>query len=365
MGDEGKGTKKKGKLKKWILGIGGFLVFLMIASSCGDDSESVSVDVESEGASEVGEPQEPDTNEEGDTEKPKERSTTDENGIYVTKEEEQGEEIGKEYEDKENNSSREENTEHKEKYGLGDTIWYTNGLEVTIEDLGKRIGYFNDVYAYVKVNVINNGTEEAVLPFINLYGDDYQIETYGGIPDAEDAISSGCSTPVAPGRKFRGTFFVRCDKYDDYTILEAELGDAIVEIKGNNISSTNKGDINISGEEGEIEILEKYGFDTGILKTEEQIQVAYAKFLAVSSAGNDNYEPCDTMQDIIKSAESFGYSINADTHNDYEILNWYINLGIYKGLTTDANKILMERYNVGDNGWNMMDRVDNELDYRE
>ena len=34
MGDEGKGTKKKGKLKKWILGIGGFLVFLMIASAC-------------------------------------------------------------------------------------------------------------------------------------------------------------------------------------------------------------------------------------------------------------------------------------------------------------------------------------------
>lgn len=53
MGDEGKGTKKKGRLKKWILGIGGFLVFLMIVSSCGDDSESESVDVESDGATKV------------------------------------------------------------------------------------------------------------------------------------------------------------------------------------------------------------------------------------------------------------------------------------------------------------------------
>lgn len=90
MGDEGKGTKKKGRLKKWILGIGGFLVFLMIVSSCGDDSESESVDVESEGASEVGEPQEQETSEEKNTETEEvveEGSTTDKNEESSAKEE--------------------------------------------------------------------------------------------------------------------------------------------------------------------------------------------------------------------------------------------------------------------------------------
>ena len=110
--------------------------------------------------------------------------------------------------------------------------------------------------------------------------------------------------------------------------------------------------------QAELSVLEQNGFDTSILTTWSQVIVSYAKFIAISSAGTDSYEPVRTMDDII--SEIFEMNFASDlSYNSYTILNYYINCEIYKGITTEAAEIIAQ-YGV-DDPWALMDEVDAEL----
>lgn len=111
----------------------------------------------------------------------------------------------------------------------------------------------------------------------------------------------------------------------------------------------------------ELSMLEENGFDTSILTTEEQVIVSYAKFIAVSSAGEDGEMPVRTMEEITDEIFEYGFASDLYGYNSYGILNYYINCEIYKGLTTTAAEIIDNQYNIGD-GWSAMERVDYELD---
>lgn len=111
----------------------------------------------------------------------------------------------------------------------------------------------------------------------------------------------------------------------------------------------------------ELSVLEENGFDTSILTTEEQVIVSYAKFIAISSAGMDQEIPVKTMRDIENEIYEYGFASDLVDYNSYGILNYYINCGIYQGLTTTAAEIIDDQYNIGD-GWTVMEQVDYELD---
>lgn len=111
----------------------------------------------------------------------------------------------------------------------------------------------------------------------------------------------------------------------------------------------------------ELSVLEENGFDTSILTTEEQVIVSYAKFIAVSSAGEDGEMPVRTMEEITDEIFEYGFASDLYGYNSYGILNYYINCEIYKGLTITAAEIIDNQYNIGD-GWSAMERVDYELD---
>lgn len=84
-------------------------------------------------------------------------------------------------------------------------------------------------------------------------------------------------------------------------------------------------------------------------------------FMAISSAGMDQEIPVKTMRDIENEIYEYGFASDLVDYNSYGILNYYINCGIYQGLTTTAAEIIDDQYNIG-NGWTVMEQVDYELD---
>ena len=120
------------------------------------------------------------------------------------------------------------------RYKVGDTIEFTSGLTVYIND----VGLFNDDmydFVYVDVEITNVGNEELVFgnSSVSFYGDGYNIRadsTYSPI-----SLKEMNNVVIAPGRKAAGICCTMCDNYDSYSIVEAQIGDAVILIKDNNM----------------------------------------------------------------------------------------------------------------------------------
>lgn len=130
--------------------------------------------------------------------------------------------------------------------------------------------------------------------------------------------------------------------------------------EGTTDNGVDEADTGLENVSEELKVLEENGFDTSILTTEEQVIVAYAKFVAVSSVDGDGITPTRTMDDIISEIFEYGFASDLSDYNSYEILNYYIDCEIYKGITTTAAEIIDEQYDIGD-GWAAMEQVDSEL----
>lgn len=157
--------------------------------------------------------------------------------------------------------------------------------------------------------------------------------------------------------KVFGIAYVLSDMEDSIPDTE-EITAGMEDVTDTATVETTSGLQNVSAE---LSVLEENGFDTSILTTEEQVIVSYAKFIAISSAGMDQDIPVKTMRDIENEIYEYGFASDLVDYNSYGILNYYINCGIYQGLTTTAAEIIDDQYNIGD-GWTVMEQVDYELD---
>ena len=118
------------------------------------------------------------------------------------------------------------------RYHVGDTITYTNGLKVTILDAGIYEDAW-DKFVYVEVEVENAGKEvmEFGNPSVDFYGDDFKINEGNSVPLPYDDFGYG--EEIAPGRKASGRCYELCNNYDNYSVVEAQIGDAIIVVKDN------------------------------------------------------------------------------------------------------------------------------------
>ena len=132
------------------------------------------------------------------------------------------------------NISIDTNVDEKENfYGIGDTINFSSGANLTILDVGTYTESFSDamgfIYVYVEVDIENTSNEELTTSAsdVAFYADDYRLET--GFPSAvTDNITS---VTISPGRKARGRYYAEISDYDNVTSVEAEFGNAIVVVK--------------------------------------------------------------------------------------------------------------------------------------
>ncbi len=107
----------------------------------------------------------------------------------------------------------------------GDTINYKSGLSIHIISTG----YMNAVgvdCVYVEIEATNNGEEDVYLPNPDFYGDNYIMDK-AIVGDGSD-VMRGMS--LAPGRKVQGYYCAQLG-YEDYSVIEAELYDAIVMVQ--------------------------------------------------------------------------------------------------------------------------------------
>lgn len=194
--------------------------------------------------------------------------------------------------------------------------FYGYGIGTTLEELEGLISNYTEIESYE----IDDGTRHSYLDQSDNYALTVDVDPQGKV------YSIGCAIT------------------DDMDLSDVE---------------TQQGDEDaLQDVQAELSVLEQNGFDTSILTTWSQVIVSYAKFIAISSAGTDSYEPVRTMDDII--SEIFEMNFASDlSYNSYTILNYYINCEIYKGITTEAAEIIAQ-YGV-DDPWALMDEVDAEL----
>ena len=112
---------------------------------------------------------------------------------------------------------------------IGDTLKYTNGLELTIEEIGITKAFpLDQDMVYVKMELQNtNNTDEAWISGYTdfaLYIDDYQVEITRAWYDLEDRDTDDSSISVNPGRKAKFDFkAVLPSDYDTVSDIEVEL----------------------------------------------------------------------------------------------------------------------------------------------
>ena len=173
----------------------------------------------------------------------------------------------------------------------------------------------------------------------------------------DNVHNASVAIDVDDQNKVFGIAYVLSDMEDSIPDTE-EITAGMEDVTDTATVETTSGLQNVSAE---LSVLEENGFDTSILTTEEQVIVSYAKFIAISSAGMDQEIPVKTMRDIENEIYEYGFASDLVDYNSYGILNYYINCGIYQGLTTTAAEIIDDQYNIGD-GWTVMEQVDYELD---
>lgn len=173
----------------------------------------------------------------------------------------------------------------------------------------------------------------------------------------DNVHNASVAIDVDDQNKVFGIAYVLSDMEDSIPDTE-EITAGMEDVTDTATVETTSGLQNVSAE---LSVLEENGFDTSILTTKEQVIVSYAKFIAISSAGMDQEIPVKTMRDIENEIYEYGFASDLVDYNSYGILNYYINCGIYQGLTTTAAEIIDDQYNIGD-GWTVMEQVDYELD---
>ena len=128
----------------------------------------------------------------------------------------------------------------------GDTINYKSGLSIYIISTG----YMNTAglnCVYVEIEATNNGEEDVYLPNPDFYGDNYIMDK-AYIGDGTD-VMRGMS--LAPGPKVQGYYCAQLGS-DEYSVIEAELHDAIVLIQ---YTMSDMDDLSIYG---------AYAYDNGV-----------------------------------------------------------------------------------------------------
>lgn len=117
-----------------------------------------------------------------------------------------------------------------DRYYVGDTIQFISGVEIHITDAGYLIDRTGRKYAYIQVEYINNSEEAQSFGSASVlfYGDDYLISEDSSYPDRDDVI--GYET-VHSGRRMNGICVTRCEAYDDYDVIECQIGDAVIVVK--------------------------------------------------------------------------------------------------------------------------------------
>jgi len=106
----------------------------------------------------------------------------------------------------------------------GNTINFESGLSIHIVDTGTCFVY-GEYCAYVEIEAINNGSEDVQLLSAEFYGDDYELNEWYDYDGVDISYSK-----ISPGRKFHGGYYANLN-YNEYDLIEAEIGDAIVLVK--------------------------------------------------------------------------------------------------------------------------------------
>lgn len=136
----------------------------------------------------------------------------------------------------EKSSEQESFLETYKRFMVGDTIQFENGLEVYILDVGIYNETFsgNGVYVYVDLELKNNGKEAMDFSdsFVEFYGDNYKIRGDISPVTANDKLGN---VSINVGRQARGRCYVQCNDYDNYSVIEAQISDAIIVMKDDTI----------------------------------------------------------------------------------------------------------------------------------
>lgn len=123
--------------------------------------------------------------------------------------------------------------ESDERFVAGDTIKFKSGLEVYIADVGTyedRYSAGGGFYVYVELEVTNNGDEvmDFGAPSVKFYADDYALDDVGTLSGIDDFFGY---TTIYTGRKARGRCYQLCNDYNSYSVIEAQIGDAVIVVK--------------------------------------------------------------------------------------------------------------------------------------
>lgn len=164
----------------------------------------------------------------------KEQTIKDEGIVQESEEtaEEEKPERDKTGSDKDSSNS----SEHKE-YQVGDVIFYTSGLNVTIIDSGlySKANDFDDTvvdhYAFLEVDIENNGSEDIAITgsIFEFYADGYALKNVYLYEDGE--LPLACD--LSPGRKVKGRVYATGENINTSKHIEAELGDTVIRIYEN------------------------------------------------------------------------------------------------------------------------------------
>lgn len=131
-------------------------------------------------------------------------------------------------------SNLDEQTVNDDRYRVGDIIDFTSetsafSMKILATDVYDEVGV---TFLHIEVEIENTGND--TISFHNtdmtFYGDDYAIEDQYRYPVDPRIITS----EVAPGRKVRGGFYINCNDYDSYSVIEGQFADAVIVIKDEN-----------------------------------------------------------------------------------------------------------------------------------
>lgn len=118
------------------------------------------------------------------------------------------------------------NSQKEGYYYLGDTINFTNGLNIIVSDASVYTEG-EDIYVYIDLQVENKGKEDCVFSYtqVAFYGDDYLLEQ--GFPIFDNAESLSIAN-ISSGRKYSGRVYALCPNLESLSKIEVEIGDAVV-----------------------------------------------------------------------------------------------------------------------------------------
>lgn len=212
----------------------------------------------------------------------------------------------------------------KEYYKVGETVMFTNGLELTLIDAGSTCddnGRNRSAFVYVKIE--NTGTETiAVSPYdFSFYGDDFTLPL-DVITFSYDMLYS---ENIAPGRKTAGKVYAECLHYEDTNIVEVQFGDAIFRIKDEKACQQMDQMI--------------YSMFSG-----KYVKVGGDSLVSISMNSSVDYNSIGTAMIFSESGECEYFECIAEVeHNLYRLLNTYDDI-YFEVYETDYKEIYLNLY---------------------